>query len=323
MSLLNRDKIRPDVLKILEEGQKVATQATQVFLKQEENKNMNLEALFQKLLDENEKCIKLARNQEGYINYMYDIFTDEEALFLVKFLRFNSEFAADLRLKEAPIPEEIKIEAVNVGEVPAEWQIVPGAAEEKILLYIHGSAMVVMSPKTHRRLTLEIAKATNMRVLSIDYRLAPEHPFPAGLEDCVNSYKWLLSKGFKPENIIIAGDSAGGNLTLASLLKLKDEEIPLPSAAIILSPSTDSTEESNTFYENAETDALASGGILPLCVPAYLAGKDPYNPLISPLFGKLEGLPPLLIQVSKSEILYDHATRLFNRAKDANMDVTL
>lgn len=131
-----------------------------------------------------------------------------------------------------------------------------------------------------------------------------------------------MSKGFKSENIIIAGDSAGGNLALSSIYKLREEEISLPAAVITLSSSTDLTEESKTFYENVETDAIASGGIL-WCVPAYLAGKDPYNPLISPLFGDLKNFPPLLLQVSKSEILYDHSTRLFDRAKKANVNVTL
>jgi acetyl esterase/lipase len=225
-------------------------------------------------------------------------------------------------LKESPIPAEVKIETIDIEGLPAEWQIVPGAIEERVLLYFHGSAMVVMSPKTHRRMTVEIAKATKMRVLSIDYRLAPEHPFPEGLEDCLAAYKWLLLLGIKPENIIIAGDSAGGNLTLASLHKLKKEGIPLPKAAILLSPSTDFTEESNIFYENAETDSLASGGIF-WCIPAYLAGEDPYNPLVSPLLGEMEGLPPLLIQVSKSEVLYDQSTRLYDKAKKANLRVTL
>ncbi|MHA1931383.1 MAG: alpha/beta hydrolase [Promethearchaeota archaeon] len=322
MSLLNRDKIRPDVLEILDEGQKILIQATPEFLKQEENKNVNLQALFMKVLEENKKLITRAANQEGFLESMYEMLSKEEMLFVAKFLRFTSDFTADVRLKEAPIPEDVKIEIIDAGGVPAEWQIVPGAIEERVLLYFHGSAMVIMSPKTHRRLTVEIAKATNMRVLSVDYRLAPEHPFPAGLEDCTTAYKWLLSTGIKSENIIIAGDSAGGNLTLASLLKLKDEGISLPAAAITLSPGTDYTEESKTFYENAETDALASGGIF-WCIPAYLAGKEPYNPLISPLFGNLKDLPPLLIQVSKSEVLYDHSTRLYERAKAVNINVIL
>ena len=322
MSLLNRAKMRPDVLKILDEGQKIFAQATQEFLNQEENKYIDLQSLFTKVLEENKKLITRAANHEGYLESLYEMLTKEEMLYIAKFLRFTSDFTADIRLNEAPIPEDIKIEVVDAGGISAEWQIVPGAIEERVLLYFHGSAMVIMSPKTHRRLTIEIAKATNMRVLSVDYRLAPEHPFPAGLEDCITAYKWLLSIGIKPENIIIAGDSAGGNLTLASLLKLKDEGISLPAAAILISSSTDFTEESKTFYENAETDPLASGGIF-WCIPAYLAGKDPYKPLISPLFGELKGLPPLLIQVSKSEVLYDHSTRLYDRAKAANVNVAL
>lgn len=322
MSLLNRDKIRPDVLKILDEGQKILMQATTEFLTQVENKNVNYTPLFMKMIEVNQKIITRAANHEEFLEYTNEMLSYEEMVLLTKYLRFTSDFTADIRLKEAPIPEDIKIEAVDAGGVPAEWQTVPGAKEERVLLYFHGSAMIVMSPKTHRRLSVEIAKVTNMRVLSVDYRLAPEHPFPAGLEDCTNAYKWLLSIGIKPENIIIAGDSAGGNLTLATLFKLKDEGILLPAAAIVLSPGIDNAGESKSFYENAETDALASGGIL-WCIAAYVAGKDPYNPLISPVFGDLKGLPPLLIQVSKSEILHDHSTRLFERAKIAGVNVTL
>ena len=209
MILLNRDKMRPDVLEILDEGQEILMQATTEFLKQDENKDVNYTALFTKAIEVNEKVITRAANHEGFLELLYEMFPYEETVLLAKYLRFTSDFYADLRLKESPIPEDIKIEAVDAGGVPAEWQTIPGAIEERVLLYFHGSAMIIMSPKTHRHLTVEIAKKTNMRVLSVDYRLAPEHPFPAGLEDCTNAYKWLLLTGIKPENIIIAGDSSG------------------------------------------------------------------------------------------------------------------
>jgi acetyl esterase/lipase len=212
---------------------------------------------------------------------------------------------------------------VDAGGVPAEWQIVPKAANNKVILYFHGGGFVMMSPKTHRLLTLEIAKITKMRVLSVDYRLAPEHPHPAALEDCVKTYKWLLSQGFKAKNIVIAGDSAGGNLTLTTLIKLRDIGIELPAGGVALSPATDLTNSSETFYKNAETDPiLADRGVF-WWTTSFLAGADPSDPYISPLLADLKGLPPLLLQVSTTEMLYDHSTRFIERAKAAGVNATL
>lgn len=194
MSLLNRAKIRPDVLKMLDESQEIFGQAIAEFLKQEENKSINFQALFQESFEKNANIIKRAANDEEYIDFHYELYTKEEMEFFAKLFRFTSEFAADVWLKEKPISEDIKIQLVDVGGVPAEWQVVPGASEERVILYFHGSAFVVMSPKTHRRLTVEIAKVTHMRVLSIDYRLAPEHPFPAGLEDCITAINGFCQK---------------------------------------------------------------------------------------------------------------------------------
>jgi len=244
-------------------------------------------------------------------------------LLIAKFFRFVINYSTDIRFEQYPLPEDVEIKKVNVGSVPAEWQIVPGTINDRVLLYFHGGGMVLMSPKTHRRLTIELAKLTKMRLLSVDYRLAPKHPFPAGLEDCVRAYDWLLSQGFKAENIVIAGDSAGGNLTLATLIKLRDDGIPLPAGAVAMSPGIDYTNNSKTILENAKTDPiLADIGVF-WWPPAYLAGADPNNPLISPVLADLKGLPPILIQVSKSEMLYDHSTRFVERAKTAGLDVTL
>lgn len=161
-----------------------------------------------------------------------------------------------------------------------------------------------------------------MRVLSLDYRLAPEHAYPSQLEDCIAAYKWLLSKGIKPENIVIAGDSAGGSLTLMTLLKLRNDGIPLPVGAVSLSPDTDWSGSDELFWKNAETDPVLADIGLFWWVPAYLAGADPNDPMISPLFADLEGLPPLLVQASTSEMLYGGAKRFADRAKEAGVDVT-
>ena len=323
MSILDRSKIRPEVLKSIDERQKIQFKGALEYLKFEENKGFNLQTYMQKIAEGNEKFFQIISTKEGGLGDLYGFFSDKEKLILSKFFRFVVDYTINIELEKYPISEDVKIKEINAGGVPAEWQIVPGAVDDKVILYFHGGGMVLMSPKTYRALTLEIAELTKMRVLSVDYRLAPEHPFPAQLEDCVNAYKWLLTQGFKAENIVIAGDSAGGNLTLTSLIKLRDDGIPLPAGAVALSPSTDYTDNSETFYKNAPTDPiLADIGVF-WWLTAYLAGEDQENPLISPLNADLKGLPPILLQVSTSEMLYDHSTRFAEKAKAAGVDVTL
>jgi len=308
---------------LIESSEKIRLQGAFEFLKLDENKGFNLQAYMMKIAQENEKFFQMLSNKEGTFEDLYGILTDEEIKLLTKFFRFVLDYSTNIQLEQFPIPEDIKIEEVDAGGVPAEWQIIPEAMEECVLLYFHGGGMVLMSPKSHRLLTIELAKVSKMRVLSVDYRLAPEHPYPAQLEDCVKAYNWLLSKGYKPENIVIAGDSAGGNLTLTTLIKLRDENISLPRGAIALSPATDYTENIKTFYENAETDPiLADIGIF-WWITSFLAGADPSDPLISPVLADLKGLPPILIQVSTSEMLYDNSTRFIERAKDAGVRAVL
>ncbi|TKJ23007.1 MAG: alpha/beta hydrolase [Promethearchaeota archaeon Loki_b32] len=323
MTILDRSKIRPEVLKSIDETQKLQLKGALEYLKFEENKGFNLQGYLQKIAEANEKFFQMLSNKEGTIEDLYGFFTDEEMRMLAKFFRFAVDYYIKTELEKYPISEDVKIKEIDAGGVPAEWQIVPGAVDDKVILYLHGGGMVLMSPKTHRALTIEIAQLTKMRVLSVDYRLAPEHPFPAQLEDCVNVYRWLLTQGFKAENIVIAGDSAGGNLTLTSMIKLQDDGIPLPAGAVALSPATDYTDNSETFYKNAKTDPiLADIGVF-WWLTAFLAGEDPENPLISPLNADLKGLPPILLQVSTSEMLYDHSTRFAEKAKAAGVDVTL
>ncbi len=323
MPILDRSKIRPEILKYIDKSAKIQLKGVLEYLKLEENKGFNPQTFMQKISEGNEKLFELLSKGEGGVEDLYGFFTDEEMLKLAKFFRFVIDYYIQNQMRTHPLPENIKIEEINIEGVPAEWQIVPGAIKGKVILYFHGGGMVLMSPKTHRALTIEIGKLTKMRVLSVDYRLAPEHPFPAQLEDCVKAYKWLLSQGIKAENIVIAGDSAGGNLTLTTLLKLRDEGIPLPVGAVALSPATDFTDNSNSFFENAETDPiLADRGIF-WWLTAFLAGADPNNPFISPILADLKNLPPILIQVSTSEMLYDHSTRFIERAKAAGVDATL
>ncbi|WXG39399.1 MAG: alpha/beta hydrolase [Candidatus Freyarchaeum deiterrae] len=321
MPILNRSKIRPDVLKLMDALLKEQSNGILEFLKAKENQGVNFGALFQKLAKGNEQFFKNKR--EGKKDDLQDYFTEEEMLILGKLFRFGFDYAASADQKKHPTPKNVKVEPIYVGGVPAEWQTTPGAKKNRVLLYFHGGGMIMGSPNTHRLFTITLGQLTKMRVLSVDYRLAPEHPYPAEPEDCTAAYKWLLSTGIKPENIVIAGDSAGGTLTLLTLVKLRNDGVPLPAGAVCLSPLTDFTTSGKSFYENAETDpVLADVGIF-WWIPAYLAGADPNDPLVSPLSADLSGLPPLLLQASTSEMLFSDSKRLVDRAKAADVDTTL
>jgi len=321
--MLDKSKLCPEVLKLIEQMEKLQLKAAFEYIKKKENRGFNLQEYMEKIAEFNDKFLKSVASKKLEINDFYGIFNDEELHILAKFYRFAVDYSAEIRAKQQPIPDDIEIKNVDARGVPAEWQIVPGADEDKVLLYFHGGGFILMSPQTHRALTTRIAQLTKMRVLSIDYRLAPEYPFPAALEDCIVAYKWLLSEGYKSENIIIGGDSAGGNLTLTCLIKLRDEGVELPAGAIMLSPATEFTNESTTMYKNAPTDPILADVGLFWWMPSFLAGADPKNPLISPLYADLTGLPPILIQVSTTEMLYDHSTRFAKRAKAAGVDLTL
>ena len=181
----------------------------------------------------------------------------------------------------------------------------------------------VSSPNFTRLISVRLGKATNMRVLSIDYRLAPEHPYPQGLEDCIASYKWLLSIGIKPKNIIISGDSAGGYFTLMTLINLRNKGIPLPAGAICFSPATDLAMTGESTVKNGPTDPILADLGVYWWVECYLAGADPFSPEVSPIYADLTNLPPLLIQATSSEMLYDEAKEFVELAKKAGVDATL
>lgn len=319
MTVLDKSKIRLDILKIMEENQPVWEMGSAEFLKKKENQILDFDALWQKVIEGNGRWLQ-REDMSGYL-------TKKEQLFLAKYLRFAWEYISDFQQKHvSPIPKDVKCEQVDAGGVSAEWQTVPGAIEDRVLLYFHGGGCIMGSPNTRRPLTIMLGKATNMRVLSVDYRLAPEHPYPAALEDCTAVYNWLLSRGFKSENIIIAGDSSGGYFTLMTLVRIRNDRTSLPAGAVCLAPATDlalTTLCVQSYIENAPTDPeLADLGMF-WWAEAYLAGADPRSPLISPLYADLTGLPPILIQVSTSEMLYDDSTRFVARAKAAGVDVTL
>ena len=319
MTILNRDKIRPDILKIHDEGFKEQMKFALQFTQFEENKQFNFQKIYKKLLDLNELFFK----RKAGMFELNDKLTGEERNYITRLLRYAFENSSIQELEKYPIPKEIEIKSILLEKIPAEWVIPSDPIKDRVILYLHGGGMIMGSPLTCRRLTSAVAKATNIKILSIDYRLVPEHPFPAQLDDCLNAYKWLLSNGFKNDQIIIAGDSAGGNLTLTTLLKIRDMGIGLPAGAIPISPKTDFTLADDSYFKNAETDPiLADIGIF-WWSAAYISGEDPSNPYISPLYADLKGLPPILIQASSSELLYSDATRFVEKAKKAGINAIL
>lgn len=247
----------------------------------------------------------------------------EEMLLLTRHLRFYLEYSADYLQKLNPIPNKAIIKSIKANDVPCEWHLFPGAKEDRVILYIHGGGHIMGSTNTHKLFTLNLAKKTNIKVLSINYRLAPEEPHPGALEDCVSVYKWLLSSGIQSKNIMISGDSAGGYYTLLTLLNLRDNGDSLPGGAICLSPSTDMAQTGESVKQNCYTDVILGDLGYIWWIQSHLAGKDPFDPHVSPLYANLIGLPPILIQVSTSEMLFDDSKRFYERAKEVGVDITI
>ncbi len=224
----------------------------------------------------------------------------------------------------APLYKDSKLENVDAGGVPAAWIITPDVAKDRAILYLHGGGYIQGSITSHQDLAQRISKASKTKLLILDYRLAPEHPFPAALEDSVRAYEWLINnEGYNPKNLIIVGDSAGGGLTLATLVKLRDQGVRLPSAAVCLSPWTDLALTGDSIKLKLHEDPFISPDKLMFSSILYLGKIDPKNPFASPLYADFKGLPPLCIQVGSAEILLDDATRLAKRAKEAGVEVQL
>jgi epsilon-lactone hydrolase len=222
-----------------------------------------------------------------------------------------------------PMPADVSVKPVQVPAISAEW-IEPSAARAGVfVLYLHGGGYVIGSPKSHRHLAASIAVAASASVLLPEYRLAPEHPFPAALEDAVAAYRWLLDRGTAPGHIIIAGDSAGGGLTVATLLALRERGIPLPAAGVCISPWVDLTGSGASYASKAASDPIVTRDGVMEMARAYLGVTDARNPLASPLFADLTGLPPLLIQVGTDEVLLDDSLALAERARAAEVETTL
>jgi monoterpene epsilon-lactone hydrolase len=221
------------------------------------------------------------------------------------------------------VPPDVICEKVNAGGVNAEWIAAPGATADRIILYLHGGGYVLGSINTHRAMISRIARAADARALALDYRLAPEHPFPAAVEDVTAAYRWLLAQGYKPGRIVIAGDSAGGGLTVAALVAIRNAGLPQPAAAVAISPWTDLEGTGESVRTRAAKDVMVTQANLASSAKDYYGAHDPRDPLVSPLYADFRGLPPMLIQVGDAEILLDDATRVAARAKAAGVEVEL
>ena len=224
--------------------------------------------------------------------------------------------------KYTRLPADVRYQHVSADGMPAEWIETPGA-DRGVILYLHGGAYALGRIATYREFVARLARATRMRGLAIDYRLAPEHPFPAALEDATAAYGWLLTQGHDPAQIIIGGDSAGGGLVLAALVALRDAGKPLPAGAVCISPWTDLALSGASVRSKARVDPMLDPDKLEMYASYYAGAHELTTPLVSPLYADLKGLPSLLIQVGTDEILLDDATRCAERAREDGVDVTL
>jgi monoterpene epsilon-lactone hydrolase len=222
-----------------------------------------------------------------------------------------------------PPSSTAKFEPVNANGVSAEWTSIPGGGQIPVILYFHGGGYCIGSAETHRDLVSRLCEAAGARALSVNYRLAPENPFPAAVDDGVASYRWLKSQGVPARSIVIAGDSAGGGLTLATLLALRDAGDELPAGGVCMSPVTDHAKEGDSMRTRVDLDPMVHPTSSTAYSQMYLGGGDAKAPLASPLYADLKGLPPLLILVGTWEVLMDDSTRFAAKAKEAGVSVEL
>ncbi len=220
-------------------------------------------------------------------------------------------------------PKNVTVEHVSTGGIKGEWLTPDTVKRDGCLLYLHGGGYCFGAPITHRLMVAGIARAAKIRVFSLDYRLAPENPFPSGLDDALAAYDWLVAQGVKEESIVVAGDSAGGGLALSLLLKLKSMNKTLPKKSVLISPWTDLALTGKSIQANKKSCVMMTEAVLETCSEAYLSDADANDPFASPLYGDLEGLPPMLVYVSTTESIHDDATRLAEKAGKNGVDVSL
>jgi len=231
------------------------------------------------------------------------------------------------RNEKPSVPPGVQLQQINIGGIPAEW-LIPSRvdAAETVILYFHGGAWLFGWYNPHRMMLGYITKEARVRALAVDYRLAPENPFPAALDDCLAAYRYLLECGTRPEHVVMAGDSAGGNLVITTMLALREAGVPLPAAGDCISPANDLAGKGESYETNVKKDAILSAGLGSKLInslqSAYSGGYDLHNPLISPIYADLRGLPPLLVQAGEDEILLSSITAFVNKARQDGVQVT-
>lgn len=271
---------------------------------------LSLRARLCKFIMQNRDLLQLRPQRETIDWYKYE-----------SVLRFRADVEEGAS-KFGKLPDGIAVSPVIAGNVPAEWILPSQGDKDRVILYFHGGGYVSGTCRAHRAIVAKFVQNSGVGALLFEYRLAPEHPYPAALEDAISAYQWLLTLGTVPANMVFVGDSAGGGLVLATLLALRDQGLPLPAAAIPYSPVTDHTCSGESYRTKARV-CLSPAGMGPACAKHYAGDHDPALPYISPLYGDLHGLPPLLIYVGGDETLLDDSVRFSDKAKAAGIDVRL
>lgn len=230
----------------------------------------------------------------------------------------------EIDARHIPVEEWVRREPVACDGVPAQWVSVPESRPERVVLYLHGGSFAYRFPNAHGNFAARLCQRLEARALMPDYRLAPEHPFPAAPDDCLAAYRWLLARGVRPHNLVIIGDSAGGNLALVTVQRARDDGDPPPACAVLLSPGVDCTLASPSMVDNADRDPMLRLNNLLVLRNHYVpASHLVTHPHVSPLFGTFAGLPPLLLQVGSTELLRDESIRTAQKARAAGVDVEL
>ncbi|HSY23696.1 MAG TPA: alpha/beta hydrolase [Polyangiaceae bacterium] len=223
-----------------------------------------------------------------------------------------------------PVPDDVRVTEVTAGGVPAHWLTAPGADAGRVLLFLHGGGFQLGSLRSDGELAARLGRASGMRVLFPEYRLAPEHRFPAAINDVLAAWRWLRSgQGLSAKSIAIAGASAGGGLAVGLLVAARDAREALPAAAVLMSPTVDLTSSGASMTERVDQDPFSTPAMLRQFATDYLGGADPKTPLASPLFASLSGLPPLLVQAGTADLLFSDSERLAKAAAEAGVEVTL
>ena len=223
-----------------------------------------------------------------------------------------------------PVPDDVLVTEVSADGVPSHWLAAPGTETDRVLIFLHGGGFEFGSVRSDGELAARLGRASGMRVLFPEYRLAPEHHFPAAIDDVVAAWRWLrIDQGLSASSIAVAGDSAGGGLAVALLVAIRDAGDALPAAAVLMSPTVDLTSSGASMTERVDQDPISTPAMLRQFASDYLAGADPRTPLASPLFASLAGLPPLLVLAGTADLLLSDSERLAVAADQAGVDVTL